>query len=490
MRPTLPLLGTLALVASGCLNQVSELTQLTGGHLDAGSDGGHTCAGESGWTAVEPQLVDFGRTLVGSVATQSVTIYNCSDLDLGVTPEPLAGSQATLFGMNRAGGATFMVPARGSAQIQLSYAPIVPSALDSASLTFSMSEGGDRSIQMQGSAMGSCLQISPVPLSFGFVQPGSLASQPLHLTNACTDKITVSSVTIQNPGTPAAFLIAGDSWTGGDLASGESFDVTVRFAPPQWGQFDGEIDIASTDNANVTPVPLTGYGGGAIFSCLPPSLYFWSVDVNTTTTLSVICTNSGSDVPGHPEAGVILGALSIDDPVFAAQVDPGQANPASAAQPLTAGHSVQIDVAYTPPMRGIDVGTLTIHSNVSDGSEGVAPPAIALWGEGVYYVTCPLDVSPQNLSFGKVAVGSSSTSSFTVSNSSQTDCETLGFTLSTDCAPAFSLPNGPVAPQVLAPGATATIDVTFTPPGDGLFECALVAGADAGLYGMAGQGTH
>ena len=288
------------------------------------------------------------------------------------------------------------------------------------------------------------------------MQPGNTVTLPLHLTNVGNEKITVTSTSIVNPGTPAAYTLASGSWMGGDLAPGQSQDVNVTFAPTTKAQYIGELDISSTDSTNIVPVPLTGFGGGAILSCTPLSLDFGTVAANIGASLPVICTNTGSDVPDHPEAGVILSTLLTDNPVYSGQVDPMSVNQANAASPLAAGQSVQVDVIYTPVATAMDVGTLKINSNVTDGTS-LTPPTISLKGDAIAELPCTYTLVPATVNFGQVKPGTQIPGGFVITNTGANECLVTGLNLSASTQNVFTLTSGPVTSQRLSP--------VTTPPG-------------------------
>jgi hypothetical protein len=427
-----------------------------------------------------PQAVNFGSVVVHSSPGQTVTLTNQSNLDIGVTPSAIGGGQASLFGVDKPAGTLFNVPANQSVDMHVTYSPLAPSKLDQANLTLALSEGGTIQITMQGTALQSGLTLTPEPLNFGFVQPGDSVTLALHLANVGNEKITVTSASIVDPGAPAAYTLANGSWTGGDLAPGDSKDVSVTFTPPVKGQYTGGLAISSTDSTNIVPVTLEGYGGGAIISCNPLKLDFGTVAANIGTSLPVICTNTGTDVPGHPEAGIILSTLITDQAVYSAQVDPGSVNPASAAQPLSAGQSVEIAVTYTPTATAMDVGVLKINSNATDGTS-LTPPTVSLKGDAIAEQPCTYTVIPSSLNFGQVKPGTQIPGGFVISNTGANECLVTGLNLSAATQNVFTLTSGAVTSQRLSavttpPGPYPTqlsVNVNFLPPQTGSYSGAV-----------------
>jgi hypothetical protein len=448
-------MAVLTVTGMGCLGMRSTPLQgFDGG--DGGPGGGPGCA--SGRITVSPESVDFEDVVVNTVSSQTITITNCTVLDVVVTPS-LSGPQASLFAVDQA--APFTLPSGESVTLTVSYSPTTAPATDAADLQLTFSSGGSADVALHGIAFSSGLKITPVPFNFGFVQLDNAVTLPLHLKNIGGEAITVMSSSVVNPGTPAAFFIASGSWTAGTLPPGEGAELEVTFGPMTTTMYTGELDIRSSTSANPVPIALVGYGGGGVISCSPVSLDFETVAANIATTLPVICTNIGTDVPDHPEAGIILTTFSTDNPVFSAQVDPGSVNQASASQPLAAGQETEIEVIYTPSVAGaVDNGTLKINSNATDGTQ-LTPPTVALTGTSINEPPCHYAITPTSVQFGQVIVGSSQAAGFTISNLGPNECLVTGLDLEAGTDSAFTLPDGPVISQRLAPPGTAAQYPTF-----------------------------
>jgi hypothetical protein len=423
-----------------------------------------------------PQILDFGQVVVHSSPIKTVTLTNQSNLDIEVTPSPVSGPQASLFTVDSAHQGPFTVPANQSVDMSVTYAPLAPSTMDNASLNLGLSEGGSILISIKGIALQSGLQISPIPLNFAFVQPGNSSTLPLHLKNVGNENLTVTSVSVVDPGSPAAFSIANGSWSGGMLAPGDTKDINVTFSPAVKALFTGELDVSSTDSNNIVPVALKGFGGGAVISCTPLTLDFGVVAANIGASLPVICTNTGSDVPNHPEAGVILSTLASSNVAFSALVDPGSQDTASQAAPLAAGHSVELDVVYAPTASSTDTGTLKINSNATDGT-ALAPPTVALTGQAILEPPCTYTITPLAVSFGEVRPNNAVTGGFTITNTGTNECLVTGLGLGADTQGAFTLLSGSINSQRLsAPGTGGQyptflqVNVQFLPPQSGSYS--------------------
>ena len=119
----------------------------------------------------------------------------------------------------------------------------------------------------------------------------------------------------------------------------------------------------------------------------------------------MICLNTGTDIPGHPEIALQFSDadLSIDNPVFTAVLTAPGGSPfaADAGVSLPAGASAVIDVTFTPSDAGVLSGKLTVASNdLNDADAGTI-----LIGTGLAPGPCTLQAMPSQLSFGEVPKG-------------------------------------------------------------------------------------
>ena len=261
--------------------------------------------------------------------------------------------------------------------------------------------------------MTSLLQITPDPLHFGFTSPQSSVIKSVTVANIGHQVIQLLAPGPSlGPSAPASGFSFGPPLATTPssypfaLAAGESVVLPISFVPPLTGFFRSSLSLASDDVGAASPVvPIDGYGGGARIACLPSSVDFGAVAVATSRVESVICTNVGSDVPGHPEAGLRIGpeGLASDNPLFTAAFGTGSVGLLpDGGFSLMAGQSVELEVTYAPSAAASDTGTLTVASN-----DSLTPElAIPLAGQGVVPGACSTVVAPGEVSFGEVPVGS------------------------------------------------------------------------------------
>lgn len=255
-------------------------------------------------------------------------------------------------------------------------------------------------------------------------------------------------VTIANPGAlPLALssIVAageGDFTQTNDcpasLKPSKYCTASVVFTPKTQGARSGALNIS--DNAPNAPHSValsgTGIGGFRAVSLSSNTLTFGDQIVGTPSLAQSVTFNNTGSLPV-----AITGIQATGD--FAQTNDCG-AN-------LAAGASCTINVVFTPTAGGARSGSVTI----SDNAPGT-PHVVNLSGAGVGG-SLGLSLSATSLSFDSLRVGATSpVKEVKVTNTSTSATElsitvSAGYAQTNDC------------PASLAPGASCTISVTFSP---------------------------
>jgi Cep192 domain 4/Abnormal spindle-like microcephaly-assoc'd, ASPM-SPD-2-Hydin len=271
--------------------------------------------------------------------------------------------------------------------------------------------------------------LSTKSLSFDNQAVGTTSqSQSITLTNNGTAGLTVSGIA-------ASSGFSQTNNCGSAVAAASSCTINVSFAPMASGLVNGTVSV--TDNATGSPqtVSVSGTGTAAAITLSPSSLSFGNQVVGTTSqSQPITLTNSGT-------ASLTISGIAAS---------PGFTQTNNCGASVTAGSSCTINATFAPTMAGSASGTVSI----TDSAAG-SPQTVALTGTG----TSPaITLSPNSLSFGNEAVGTTSQSQpITLTNTGSSAltvsgiAASAGFTQTSNCGAS------------IAAGSSCTINVAFAP---------------------------
>jgi hypothetical protein len=267
------------------------------------------------------------------------------------------------------------------------------------------------------------------------------ASELQTLTVTNSGGATLTGLVIATTGD---FTLSGNQCPA-SLAAGLSCTTGVGFTPSTTGIRNGTLSV-NTSSAGVPPAvaPLTGNGipSGSL-AVSPPVLNFGTVTVGQTSpSQTVTVSNSG--------------ATTLTGLTYQLTGDYSVAHNGCGTQ-LTSGAICTAMFTFSPSAPGTRIGALTIQSTTA----GFTPVLIGLTGTGL--PTVQLGVTPNQLAFGAVAIGSNSAAmQLTVSNSGRGILQGLSFATT---AP-FSVGSGSCGTSIL-PGGMCQAPVVFAPTAGG-----------------------
>ena len=347
----------------------------------------------------------------------------------------------------------------GSVSFQVVFQPDAAKTF-SGSIVFSTSRtnGGTQSISVSGtgttasstSSQSYLLSVSTSSLNFGDTLVGSSASQAIALTNTGTASVNLSQVTI----TGAGFSVSGFAGAV-TLAAGQSFSLTVGFAPATAGSATGSISFVGSATNSPTTISVTGNGVQPRISVIPASVSFGNVTVGVTNTQTVTISNPGTANLSVTQASLTGTGFSYSGLALPLSVPPGG--------------SSAFTVRFTPASASSLSGNLTLVNNTLN-----SPFVVPLAGTGVSPIA-QLAASPASLSFGSVTTGMNGTQSVTLANTgnssvsvSQISISNAGFS-----AAGFALP------LTLAAGQSTSFSVTFAPTTTSSFSGSVTVTSNA-----------
>jgi parallel beta-helix repeat protein len=375
-----------------------------------------------------PSSLTFGPQPLGTTsAPQAVTLTNTGNQTLlfAIFVDPNFG-QTNNCGSSLAAGA--------SCTINMTFSPTRGMSgyiNTSGNLTLKdTAVNSPQTVALAGTVAAPAASFSPASLNFGAQVVGTTSAvQTSTLSNTGTDVMIISGI-----------MSAGDyaqtNNCGTTLAVGASCSISVTFTPTAIGSRPGAITVNDNAPGNPHSVSLTGTGAAPVASLSPTSLAFGGQQIGTTSAVQIITlSNTGSD------AMAIAGIASSGGEFV-------QTN--SCGTTLAAGTSCSINVTFTPTATGSRPGLITVTDNASG-----SPQSIPLTGTG----TAPMaTLSPVSITFGGQVIGTTSPAQSATLSNTGTAPLTISAITSTGN---FAETNN--CGTTLAPGASCTINVTFTP---------------------------
>jgi hypothetical protein len=383
-----------------------------------------------------PSSLSFGSVQVGSKQTLSETLINSGGSSLKVTQVTATGAGFSVSGLNlpltlgagqsQAFSVTFAPLSAGTAKGNLAVANTGATPLINISLA-------------GGSNTPGALTPNPSNLNFGSVQVGNNQTLPETITNSGGSNVTVSQV---NP-TGTGFSVSGVSLPL-VLTPGQSQPFNVTFTPSAAGTSNGNVAIISDGSNSPLNVALSGNGlsPGALTPS-PSSLSFGNVQVGNNQQLGETLTNSGGvnvHITQATASGTGFTMSGLTPPLT-----------------LTPGQRYTFNVTFTPPSTGNFSGNVSITSDASNPNLG-----IPLSGTGTPVPQGQLAVTPPNIAFGNVIVGTDGQQNGTLSATG----ETVVVSSDSVSGSAFAV-SGLSFPVTIPAGQHVQFTVTFTPAGTG-----------------------
>src|SRR5262249_43462501 len=257
-------------------------------------------------------------------------------------------------------------------------------------------------VSLSGTGMNATYSMSLTPgsVSFGNRNVGSSSTQTVQLANTGNSSVTVSQVAASGPGVSVNGLT-----TPVTIAPAQSVPLNVKFSPTAGGAVAGAVTVTNNEGINAVAA-VTGNAEQAGLSVTPSSASFGSVVTGNTDSQTIQLKNSGT--------------ASLPVSQVAASGSGFSVSGARVPFPLAPGAASTFNVQYAPTSAGAATGSLTI---VSDAPN--SPATVSLNGTGVA-ATRTLSVNPGSLSFGSVTDGSSSSHSFSVTNTGNSNVSISG----------------------------------------------------------------
>lgn len=244
----------------------------------------------------------------------------------------------------------------------------------------------------------------------------------LYLTNNSNKKLNLTSIAASGDFTQKNNCTAS-------IPVGQKCTLNVTFKPTALGNRTGTITIVDSDPTSPQTISMSGVGVSTSLSA-PPN--FGAVYLGSTSSRAVTLTNTQS-------APLTINAITTSGPYT-------QTNDCGSVV-LGSGGSCTITVNYNPVAAGTSFAGLSVQS-----SDTVSPITIDLVGTGQ-----SIKFTPTSLTFPSQAVGTTSGIKKITITAQQIPLILGSIVASGDFAATNNCPGS------LAPGASCTVNVTFTP---------------------------
>lgn len=294
---------------------------------------------------LSPSSINFGKVLIGSHATDSITVQNIGYAALDITS---ATPSAAVFTITPSSAS---VPAQNSVKFAVKYTPTT-AQFDSGNVAFvSNASSSPDTVIVKGTGKAPGFSVSPKSLNFGKVWKDSTVTDTLFVTNlSSTDNLMIDSVVV-------ADTMYSVSPTTADIAVSASDTFIVTFKPTIKGLRTGPVLFYHDSPAVADTVPVTGLciTHEAGFLATPDTLDFNSVLIGRSKVDTITVKNDGYD-------SLFISSVTSSNAKFT--VTPTTARLDSMA-------SQKFTVTFTPDAEGVVSGVIAFESNASEGKDTV-----------------------------------------------------------------------------------------------------------------------
>jgi hypothetical protein len=392
-----------------------------------------------------PVSLAFPDTSTGQLSTaQTVTLTNSGGVSLTSIQISIPADQP----FQQENNCTASLGPNSSCSISVQFAPTVAGSQTGALTVSDSATDSPQTVKLSGTGIAApVLSVSSASLSFTATVGQAASPQTLTVTN--TGGASLADVGFQITGSSAADFSTGTTTCGAALASGGSCTVQVIFTPAAAGGATASLVVSSsTVGVKAVSVALTGSGQTVTGLNVSPSQLVFPIVApgKTSAAKTVTLTNSGS-------ASATSLTLKATAPFSVLQAT------TTCGATLATGASCTAGVAFAPTLAGSFTGTLTIASPSLASSV-----LVALSGTGG--VPGSVTFRPNPLTFAQTGVGVPGSASIVTITNPDPVTSLSSLTITPAPAAEFTVVSTTCG-ATLAPLASCTVGVTFTPASAG-----------------------
>lgn len=309
----------------------------------------------------------FGNALVGSTASQTMTLTNSGTGSVTISQAAITGAGFSFSGCS----GTVTLTAGQTLILTVRFAPPSVGAVTGSINIVSSATNSPTSILLTGTGIQPQISIIPASISFSSVTVNTTNTQSLTIRNAGTANLTVIQATLAGSGFTLSGLTLPLS-----VAPGASSVFNIGFTPASASTFSGSLTLVNNSPNSPLVVAMVGTGISPVLQITPTpsSLSFGNITTGTSTMQSVTLANTGN-------ASVTLSQIAESGTGFAVS---------GCTLPLTvaAGQSTSFNVTFDPATTGNLSGSVTVTSNATN-----SPQIISLSGTGTAVTTYSVSLS-------------------------------------------------------------------------------------------------
>ena len=419
--------------------------------------------GSGPFTAPRPILLtslsssSFPQTNLNSSNTIVVSVVNSGNANGAIDTAAFTGSGMSK--MSDSCSSATLVPG-STCSVTLRFIPTAVGvstgtfSLDYHDPTSSTAYNVSNTVTGEGTLTPIVITANPTNYDFADITTDSSSTKNFVVTNSSTAVATFQASTVSGTG----YTIMNDTCSGATLAAGSgttTCNVSVKLAPTTTGIKPGQLILNYRNiipTSFTTNVSLTGTG---ITPAPPPrpvlassysSATFPDTPVNSSSSLTATILNTSAVAAAITSSSITGTGMSISANTCTGTLNPSSSCTITATfSPTTAGGPFTgvLQLNYT----GTSGGTSYTLSSSFSGTSTLPPPS--------------LTVSPSVWNFGSVALGSSATKTFTVSNLSIGPATFQASTLAT--SPFTIVADTCDGQSITSATSTCTVTVSFAP---------------------------
>jgi uncharacterized repeat protein (TIGR01451 family) len=408
---------------------------------------------------ITPLSLNFPSIYAGrSGASKQVMIKNTGEADLIIGTLTLVGADPLDFRISGDGASGKTLAPGESVLVYVLFKPIdVGDKEAGLQIPSNDPDEGNEHVLLSGTGLGQPeASVSPRSIDFGeIVNTSSSAPQTVTIKNTGTGNLHIYHVTIQGQDN-SRFIIVSNGASGKTLPPGGTATVSVRFTPKNsLGSFSARL-VFSTDAYHPYALYTTLRGRGVIgplpeAQISPYQINFGQVPVNSSSAPRTV------SVKNIGEADLRVSSITFQGP------DAGQfsfVNDQVSGRWIVPGASATFQVKFNPTAEGAKSARVRLVTNEYRHNIHY----VYLSGNGGEVPLPAINVEPEEIDFGEIAVSSNSSTEYVIiTNTGTAGLDIDQITLEGSDAVHFEIVEDNASLRTLEPGDFAVVGIQFKP---------------------------